>query len=153
MPSRRSASKKSTFNPLILLTVLGAVVIVAAGAVLLRQGKLAGGTSAGDSSPEEISATQALERREAGAFMLDVREPDEWNQFHMPGATLIPLGELSARVAELPKDQEIVVVCRSGNRSATGRDILREAGFTRVTSMAGGMLEWQSEGYPTVSGP
>jgi len=82
-----------------------------------------------------------------------VRQPEEWNEFHVPGSTLIPLGELASRVDELPRDQEILVVCRSGNRSAQGRDILLEAGFTRVTSMAGGVTQWKAAGYPTVSGP
>lgn len=96
----------------------------------------------------EVSVAAAFEMRSKGAFILDVRERSEWDEFHMPGATLIPLGELANRVDELPRDQEIVVVCRSGNRSREGRDILLEAGFTTVTSMAGGMNNWQSAGYP-----
>jgi rhodanese-related sulfurtransferase len=56
-------------------------------------------------------------------------------------------------VNELPRDQEIVVVCRSGNRSQQGRDILLQAGFTQVTSMAGGLSQWRSAGYSTVTGP
>lgn len=82
-----------------------------------------------------------------------MRQPEEWNEYHIPGASLIPLGELAARVDELPRDQEIVVVCRSGNRSATGRDILREAGFTQVTSMAGGVTEWRAAGHPIATSP
>ena len=50
-------------------------------------------------------------------------------------------------------DKEVVVVCRSGNRSQQGRDSLREAGFEQVTSLAGGLKEWVALGYPTVSGP
>jgi len=103
--------------------------------------------------PLEISVAEAAAKREAGAFMLDVREPDEWAAGHILGATLIPLGELAGRVSELPRDQEIVVVCRSGNRSQTGRDILLEAGFEQVSSMAGGMNQWQALGFSTVSGP
>lgn len=102
--------------------------------------------------PGEVTIAQAAEKREQGAFILDVREPQEWQQVHIPGATLIPLGELSSRVNEVPKDREVVVVCRSGNRSATGRDILLGAGFTRVTSMAGGVTQWQSQGLPVASG-
>lgn len=103
--------------------------------------------------PAEISVAEAVAKREAGAFILDVRQPEEWNDYHIPGATLIPLGELAARVGELPRDQEIVVVCRSGNRSATGRDILRDAGFTQVTSMAGGVTDWRAAGHPIATGP
>ena len=103
--------------------------------------------------PREINASEAADLRAEGAFILDVREPDEWNAGHIPDATLIPLGELEARVNELPRDQKIVVVCRSGNRSATGRDILLDAGFGEVTSMGGGMNSWVSLGLPTVTGP
>lgn len=66
---------------------------------------------------------------------------------------MIPLGQLLQRSAELPTDQTIVVVCRSGNRSAQGRDILETAGFKAVTSMNGGMNDWQARGYPVVTGP
>lgn len=102
---------------------------------------------------KEITPGQASEMRDSGAFMLDVREPDEWNAGHIPGATLIPLGELSRRLSEIPKDREIVVICRSGNRSAEGRDILLNAGFEQVTSMGGGMNKWASAGFPVATGP
>ena len=102
---------------------------------------------------KEINAAKASELRDQGAFVLDVREPDEWAAGHIPGATLIPLGQLASRLAEVPQDQQVVVVCRSGNRSATGRDILLDAGFTEVTSMGGGMNTWISQGFETVTGP
>ncbi len=96
---------------------------------------------------------EAAAKRDGGAFILDVRQPDEWSQYHIEGATLIPLDELPSRLNEVPRDQQIVVVCHSGNRSAKGRDILLNAGFTQVTSMAGGLIQWQAAGYPIVSGP
>ena len=104
-----------------------------------------------EASDEQLLALLAM--RDQGAFVLDVREQEEWNALHIPDATLIPLSQLSSRLSELPKDQEIVVVCRSGNRSAQGRDILLDAGFTNVTSMAGGMNQWQAQGLPTSTGP
>jgi len=103
-----------------------------------------------DALPEEISVSQAKEKKDAGMLILDVREPGEWEQGHIPGATLIPLGELEKRVSELPRDKEIVVVCRSGGRSAMGRDILKKAGLAKVTSMAEGMNGWKRAGYPIV---
>ncbi len=102
--------------------------------------------------PAEIDVATAAAKQESGAFMLDVREPDEWAAGHIDGATLIPLGELSARASEVPSDKEVVVVCRSGNRSAQGRDILLAAGLPSVTSMAGGMNEWTAAGNETVTG-
>lgn len=111
-----------------------------------------GAASTGD-YPREISVADAVEKRDSGAFILDVRQPEEWNEFHVPGSTLIPLDQLVSRASELPRDQEIVIVCRSGNRSAQARDLLLDAGFTQVTSMAGGLTQWKVAGYPTVSGP
>ena len=100
----------------------------------------------------EVSVDEASRLRDAGAFMLDVREPDEWAAGHIEGATLIPLGELAARAKEVPADRQVVVVCRSGNRSAQGRDVLLGAGLTSVTSMAGGMNDWAASGKPVVTG-
>jgi len=102
--------------------------------------------------PPAISVGDALALREAGAFILDVRQPEEWAAGHIPDATLIPLGDLPARIAEVPKDRQVLVVCRSGNRSAQGRDILLGAGYPSVTSMAGGMNDWAAAGYPTTTG-
>jgi rhodanese-related sulfurtransferase len=99
-----------------------------------------------------VSTAEADRLRQDGALMLDVREPSEWSAGHIDGATLIPLGELPARLGELPRDRSIVVVCRSGNRSAQGRDILLVAGFAAVTSMDGGMTEWVAAGLPVVTG-
>ena len=145
---RRKAAQRKRNNKLLLWGLI-ALFVLSLSVVFFRW-------QAANSSPvypAQISVEEAFARRDAGAFILDVREPDEWNELHVPDSTLIPLGELASRVDELPQDQEIVVVCRSGNRSAQGRDILQEAGFTRVSSMAGGLTEWRAAGYPTVSGP
>jgi len=103
--------------------------------------------------PSEVDVVKAAELRDQGAFILDVREQSEWDQFHIPGAELIPLGTLPDRLNEIPKDKDVVVVCRSGNRSATGRDILLNSGYTNVTSMAGGMNQWQASGFSVETGP
>jgi rhodanese-related sulfurtransferase len=89
---------------------------------------------------------------EQGAMLIDVREPNEWQSFHAPNATLIPLGELSSHVSSLPKDRPIVVVCHSGNRSRQAQNTLLKAGFTDVINLSGGMVSWQQSGLPTVSG-
>lgn len=98
--------------------------------------------------PAEIDVDQAYDLFENGTFVLDVRTQEEWNDFHIPGTTLIPLDQLASRVSELPADEDIVVICRSGNRSQTGRDILQQAGFESVTSVDGGVTAWQARGYP-----
>jgi rhodanese-related sulfurtransferase len=99
-----------------------------------------------------VSVADAAKLRDDGALVLDVREPAEWAQGHIPGATLIPLGDLAARLGELGRDRPIVVVCRTGNRSAQGRDILLGAGFPAVTSLDGGMTEWSAAGMPIETG-
>ncbi len=100
----------------------------------------------------EITPEQARSMAASGAFVLDVREPSEWEELHVANTTLIPLGQLEKRLSEIPRDREVVVICRSGNRSTTGRDILAKAGFTSVTSMSGGLLSWRAKGFPTLSG-
>jgi len=103
--------------------------------------------------PAEITVARAAELQKSGAFILDVREPSEWAQFHIQGATLIPLGDLPNRLNEVPKDRQVVVYCRTGVRSAQGRDILKNAGYTLVTSMTGGITQWQAEEMPVITGP
>ena len=103
--------------------------------------------------PKEVDVATAASMQADDAFVLDVREPDEWAAGHIEGATLIPLGELAGRLDEVPTDREVVVVCRSGNRSAQGRDSLLAAGYSDVTSMAGGMNDWIAAGEPYITGP
>lgn len=112
----------------------------------------AGGGGAESGFAREISVDEAYELYQAGVFVLDVRTQEEWDEYHAPNTTLIPLDQLPNRLSELPKDREIVVVCRSGNRSQEGRDILLDAGFT-ATSMAGGLKEWYAKGYPIEGAP
>ncbi len=107
-----------------------------------------GGGGSGTSLPAAISVEEAYGKYQSGAFVLDVRTQEEWNEYHAPNTTLIPLDQLMSRLSEVPRDKEVVVVCRSGNRSQQGRDILLNAGFERVTSMTGGLNEWRAKGYP-----
>jgi len=145
---RHKAQQRKNKNQAWIWSVIALLVLGASVLWFINQN-----TAGSQSYPKEISVGQASAKRDAGAFVLDVRQPDEWTIVHIPGATLIPLDQLASRANELPHDQEIVVVCHSGNRSAQGRDILRGVGFTQVTSMAGGMVQWEAAGLPTVSGP
>jgi len=134
------------------LFIVGGLILIAlaGGAFLLNQPPDSDAPLS--STPAEISVAEAAEKYEAGAFFLDVRTPEEWNEIHIPNSILIPLNELENRIDELPRGVEIVVVCRSGNRSQQGREILTQAGFAPVSSMAGGIREWSTLGYPTTSG-
>ncbi len=102
--------------------------------------------------PAQVTPQEAAALRDQGAFVLDVRQASEWVDGHVPGATLIPLDQLPARVSEVPRDRPVVVICRSGNRSAAGRDILLGAGFPAVTSVEGGIRAWESAGLPIKTG-
>jgi rhodanese-related sulfurtransferase len=86
----------------------------------------------------------------AGAYLLDVREDDEWAAGHAPEATHIPVGALPGRVAEIPADREIYVICRSGARSAYAAQALSGAGRTTI-NVADGMTGWAVAGRPMVS--
>ncbi|RTR25406.1 rhodanese-like domain-containing protein [Deinococcus radiophilus] len=93
---------------------------------------------------------QALhERLGQDIHIIDVRTPEEFAAGHIEGAQLLPLGELEGRMAELPKDGELYVVCRSGSRSAQASELLTQAGRS-VTNVDGGMLAWEAAGLPVV---
>jgi len=95
-----------------------------------------------------------LEENLGAVRVLDVREPDEFAGplGHIRGATLLPLGELTARAKDLPKDKPIVAVCRAGSRSAHATAILSKAGFSQVANLPGGMLRWRGEGRSVEGG-
>jgi rhodanese-related sulfurtransferase len=82
-----------------------------------------------------------------GAWLLDVREDDEWAAGHAPQATHIPLGELGARAAEVPMDEDVYVICRSGARSGRAAQALNGAGW-KALNVAGGMQDWAAAGRP-----
>jgi rhodanese-related sulfurtransferase len=84
------------------------------------------------------------------AWLLDVREDDEWAAGHAPDATHIPLGQLGSCAAEIPQDQKIYVICRSGGRSARAASALNGAGWQAV-NVAGGMQDWAAAGRPMIS--
>ena len=142
---RRSSERRprsALMRPAVQIGILLAVALIV---YTILQSTGGGGTT---SLPSTISVDEAHEKYQAGAFVLDVRTQEEWDEYHAPNTTLIPLDQLVARLNEIPRDREIVVVCRSGNRSQQGRDILLEAGFKQVTSMNNGLKEWRSKGYP-----
>ena len=97
--------------------------------------------------PQELSLRF---RNGAAPYLLDVRNPEEWEITRLSGAVLIPLPELARRYVELPGTEEIVVYCRSGARSAQAVGFLKGKGFQRVRNLAGGTLRWSDEIDPSV---
>lgn len=92
----------------------------------------------------EVAAHELEGRLQAdpAPFVLDVREVSEYSQGHISGSRNVPLGTLGSRLEDLPRDQEIVVVCRSGGRSSAATKQLLQAGFQAV-NMVGGMMAWR----------
>jgi rhodanese-related sulfurtransferase len=80
--------------------------------------------------------------------VIDVRETEEWAQGRMPGAVLMPMGDVARRMGELDRSAPVVVVCRSGRRSLFSAEELLAAGFSDVKSLAGGMIDWVEAGQP-----
>ncbi len=96
---------------------------------------------------ENVTAEETRQFIESGEpdryQLVDVRQPKEYEQFHLPGAILLPLAELSSRAGELNRDKPTIVYCRSGVRSKAGCQILGQAGIKYVFNMTGGILGWQ----------
>jgi len=145
--SKPSGSKKQQYyrkahrqNQLLKWIGLGFTAVVIIIAVILLIPKIFGNT--------HILVAQAYQRYQQGAFFLDVRTQEEWDQVHIANSTLIPLDELQNRLSELPKDRDIVVVCLSGHRSEEGVTILRKAGFSNAMCMTDGLTAWKAAGYP-----
>ena len=85
------------------------------------------------------------------AYVLDVREPDEWAAGHVPGAHHVPMMEIPARMGEIPNDTDVVVVCRSGGRSGQVVSYLTGNGWDNVRNLDGGMHSWATAGRAMVS--
>ncbi|WP_022889931.1 rhodanese-like domain-containing protein [Agromyces italicus] len=95
-------------------------------------------------SPAEVHAT-------ADAYIIDVREPEELAQARVDGAHHIPLGELAARLEEVPRDRTVFVMCHVGGRSAEAVVYLEQQGFDAV-NIDGGILQWYRAGLPVETG-
>jgi rhodanese-related sulfurtransferase len=137
--SSRRKPRARNRNLTLLWVGLGVLLVAVVGILLLNS----------NTAPSvEITPAQAYAKFQQGAFFLDVRSQQEWDQFHIAGSTLIPLDQLSNRLGEVPKDRDIVVVCLSGHRALSGTAILQQAGFKRVSCLSGGLQAWAGENYP-----
>ena len=100
-------------------------------------------------SPEVTIDELSRALGDGDASLIDVREPAEYVQGHVPGARLIPMGQLPSRLGELDRSTRVYVVCASGGRSLAMVGVLTAAGYDAV-SVAGGTAGWQREGRPVV---
>jgi rhodanese-related sulfurtransferase len=99
----------------------------------------------------EISVQELKEKMDKGEniFVIDVREAHEYEEANI-GSELIPLGDLPAKMDDLEehKSQEVIVMCRTGNRSSMAQYLLKEAGFANVLNLKGGIVAWAEASYP-----
>lgn len=146
MPPSKNRKKSYPWTVVVLIAAVLVVVLIG-----IRIG-VSSPMPAATGYPKEISPQRAQTEMANGAMLLDVREVDEYNQSHIAGSLLVPLSDLSTRLQELPQDRMIIVVCRTGARSAQGRDFLLASGFSNVTSLSGGIQAWMAAGYPVESG-
>lgn len=93
------------------------------------------------------AATVEKVRQRDDVVVLDVREDWEYAEGHIPGAVLVPLGQIPDRLDEIPQDKTVIAVCRSGNRSNQATQFLQQQGFTNIHNMQGGMQAWSQAGY------
>jgi rhodanese-related sulfurtransferase len=104
---------------------------------------------------KEICPTTTLGKAKEGALIVDVREIDEINQFSfdVPNYLAIPLSQFEERFIEIPKNQDLVIVCHSGARSLKATYYLMNHGYPSVANMSGGILKWHAKGFPTIGKP
>lgn len=99
---------------------------------------------------ESVSAAEAIQLATGQSWLVDVREPDEWEAGHAEGAYSLPMSQLNDRIAELPQDTTLLVICHSGGRSAKVTEILAGKGYSAI-NVAGGTMGWQSAGGVVVA--
>jgi rhodanese-related sulfurtransferase len=95
-----------------------------------------------------VALRDRLASKDAAPYVLDVRSAEEYATGHVPGAVNVPYDQVAARLAELPRDREIVLYCRSGRRAGLAADVLAANGFKRLTQLAGDMPAWAASGNP-----
>ena len=118
---------------------LGLVAAVVVSFAALADGELA---------PFSQDAYLALAKSGEQAFVLDVRAPEEFVTGHVPGAVNIPYDQVAARLAEVPKDKDVVLYCRSGRRAGMAAEVLAANGYTRLKHLEGDMPAWIEKGRP-----
>jgi rhodanese-related sulfurtransferase len=103
-------------------------------------------------SVPEIDVEELAARLEAGAVLVDVRQPDEYEAGHVPTARLVPLADVPDHLDSFATDGDVLVICRSGSRSLAACEFLAEKGVS-AANVAGGTLAWLASGRDVIGGP
>jgi rhodanese-related sulfurtransferase len=99
-----------------------------------------------------VNEAAELQGPDDGALIVDVREPNEYAQIRAKGAVLLPLGHVVNRADDLPRDRQLLLMCRTGGRSQSAAQMLQARGFDNVHNVSGGIVAWYNAGLPTSSG-
>lgn len=142
--AKRSAPRRTSRLPY-LLGVAGIAV-----AALIVAVSTFGARASGDAPLTTVDVHELQQALAGDVTLLDVREPYEYEAGHIEDALLMPLANVVALAADLPKDQPVYVVCRSGNRSLQASNALVDAGFQDVRNVDGGMIAWEAAGFDVV---
>jgi rhodanese-related sulfurtransferase len=139
--------------------VFAATMLVAAASIADQAGPApsqpAAAPAAAGVSPPLISQQALLERQAKGdpsLFLLDVRTPQEFASGHVPGAVNVPYDQVASHLAEIPKDKDVVLYCRSGRRAGLAADVLAANGYTKLGHLQGDMEAWLKDGRPVEGG-
>lgn len=136
------------------LTTILIVTVLSGGVYLSCSKSSANGPAQTDFATfgKEVSVNTVFAAKgKKGVVVLDVREPFEYNEEHIPGVVHIPMGEALQRSSEFLSNKVVIVTCRSGNRSGQVTDVLRAQGHTHVHNMSGGIRAWKSAGFPVTT--
>jgi rhodanese-related sulfurtransferase len=112
------------------------------------------GALAADPALVPVSQEALLERQQNGkesAYVLDVRSPEEYASGHVPGAVNIPYDQMASRIAEVPKDRDVVLYCRTGRRAGIAAEVLAGQGYTRLQHLEGDIVAWVEKGRPVAT--
>ncbi len=150
MYRRRNRSTSPGLFPILRKPAMQLAIVLFIGFIVYLIA-LAGGEKA-DRASREVSVDDAYQMYQNGIFVLDVRAQPEWDEYHAPNTTLIPLNQLPSRLNELPKDRQILVICSSEACGQQGRDVLISAGLN-ASNLKGGLDEWYARGYPIEGAP
>jgi rhodanese-related sulfurtransferase len=127
--------------------LLPVLLIILGGAALFFFSRPQSSSSHAEAIQRLAPATYVQEISDETHLLLDVRTPEEFSSGYIAGAVNIPVQSLAARLSEIPRDQPVVIYCRSGNRSALAAEILADAGYSTIYDM-GGIQAWQAQGLP-----
>jgi rhodanese-related sulfurtransferase len=136
---------------IVVAVVLSVVLLAGCGIVPSTGGRMpeVGTTSQNEALPANLSPAAVADLHSEGDIVIvDVRQDWEYEQVRVPGSLLIPLDALLERKDEVPTDQTVVLLCRSGNRSSQALGLLSDEGFDNVHNLVGGITAWEQQGHP-----